>query len=177
MRKTRNKIIEHHGDWLLLDISTKSIPDATMAIDTDVFIKHTGGRIYAHNGGRKYIRAMFTQSGRHEYFHRYVMNCKGKMQVDHICHGTESFIDNRISNLRLATNSQNAMNGSVRPTNRSGHKGVCMDATYKKWKAYIMVNNRHIHLGRFDSLCDAVTARKNAEQELFGEYSYERNNS
>jgi len=38
--KRTNDIIEDHGDWLLVDISTPKFPEATMAVDTDVFKEH-----------------------------------------------------------------------------------------------------------------------------------------
>jgi hypothetical protein len=39
-----------------------------------------------------------------------------------------------------------------------------------KWRAYIKFNGKEMHLGLFDNLEDAIQARQNKAQELFGEY-------
>lgn len=58
--------------------------------------------------------------------------------------------DNRISNLRLATNSQNMMNGSLRSDNKSGYKGVYWCKEKGKWAAEGKIDGRKKFLGRFD---------------------------
>lgn len=103
--------------------------------------------------------------------HRVIMNCvNDKISVDHINHITH---DNRKSNLRLATQSQNLMNRSISKNNSSGVAGVYFDNHRNKWIAEIKINREKIRLGDFTSFDDAVTARKNAEDELFGEYSFD----
>lgn len=46
-----------------------------------------------------------------------------------------------------------------------------------KWDAFINVNSKKIHLGRFDAKEDAIAARLNAEKSIFGEYSYSESNN
>lgn len=91
-----------------------------------------------------------------------------KDQIDHI-NGIKT--DNRICNLREATNAQNGKNLSLSKANKSGHKGVCFESFTNKWKAYIRVNRKMINLGRFEKLEDAITIRKQAEQQYFGEWN------
>lgn len=79
-------------------------------------------------------------------------------QIDHI-NGIRS--DNRISNLRLATGSQNNYNSAVRSDNTSGYKGVSWHKRDKKWHA--RVNN--ICLGAFYVKEDAIAARNAAAKE------------
>ena len=180
--KGTNKIIEDHGDWLLVDISTPKHPDATMAVDTDVFEAHDGGRIYAlKSKSVKYIYAFYNRSvlddGRrkqkHIQFHRDVIDVGEGMEVDHIKHGAMSFIDNRRSNLREATCSQNCMNTSMKKNNTSGIKGVCWDKSTGKWTSKIMKDGKRIFLGCFDNIDFAIGARQQAEREMFGEFAYE----
>ena len=45
-----------------------------------------------------------------------------------------------------------------------------------KWKAYIKINQRTIHLGTFSNKEDAIIARKNAEIKYFGDHRYDANN-
>ena len=82
------------------------------------------------------------------------------MKVDHINRVRD---DNRIENMRLATIRENNMN-CVR--NTSGFPGVSWCSTRKKWAAYIKVNGVGRTIGRYDTLEEAVEARRNAEREL-----------
>jgi hypothetical protein len=54
--------------------------------------------------------------------------------------------------------------------NKSGIIGVCWNKREEKWVAQIMLNNKNIHLGRFDDLEEACEARKEAEIKYFGEF-------
>jgi len=72
------------------------------------------------------------------------------MQVDHINHNR---IDNRRSNLRLATRSQNQAHKGRPVNNTSQYKGVSFNTG--KWEARIRYSGQRIHLGRYD---DALTA-------------------
>jgi len=173
-RKFTNEIIEDHGDWLLVDISTPKFPDATMAIDTDVFDAHEGGRIFADaNKSAKYIYAKYNYKGRMSLVHRDVIDVPDGMEIDHITHGTMNFIDNRMCNLRLATHSQNIMNQGTHVSNTSGARGVTWHKRDKRWIAQITLNKKQLHLGYFEDKNDAIEARKQAVENYFGEFAYE----
>lgn len=79
--------------------------------------------------------------------------------------------DNRIENLRPATNSQNGMNKGIIETNTSGVIGVHWDKVNKKWYAKIGINKKYYNLGRYIKIEDAVKARQKAELKYFGEFS------
>jgi hypothetical protein len=68
--------------------------------------------------------------------------------IDHINH-TPS--DNSNGNLRVVTNQQNCFN-------RSNVKGYSWDKKRKMWKAEIMLDGKHKHLGRFKIEEDARNA-------------------
>jgi hypothetical protein len=69
--------------------------------------------------------------------------------IDHI-NGNKS--DNRISNLRLATDLVNAQNIRVpQSNNTSGLLGVSYCSQTKRWRAQIGVSRKNIKLGRFDT--------------------------
>jgi len=82
--------------------------------------------------------------------------------------------DNRKTNLRPCTRSQNLQNTKIFKTNKSGIKGVSWDSIRKKWTARITINKQFKHLGRFDVKKDAVKARIEAEDRYFGEFSIRR---
>lgn len=90
--------------------------------------------------------------------------------TDHI-HGKETRNDNRKSNLRIATHSQNGMNKGLMINNTSGVTGIgYYDGL---WYSRIGVNSQLILLGTFDNKEDAVKTRKEAEEKYFGEWSYD----
>ena len=81
-------------------------------------------------------------------------------QVDHV-NGIRT--DNRISNLRVVSNSENSRNSSVKPSNKSGVTGVFWSKETGKWAAQICVNGKGIHLGLFTEKDAAAQARRDAE--------------
>jgi len=86
--------------------------------------------------------------------------------VDHIdLDGT----NNRWSNLRAATQSQNAANTRKRRDNTSGFKGVSRTAS-GTWQACIWVKKRKICLGTFPTPQEAFSAYQIAAEEHFGKY-------
>ena len=80
-------------------------------------------------------------------------------QLDHINHDG---IDNRIGNLRLATDLMNKKNFPKAKNNSSGFTGVHWNKAERKWRAQIMIHKKNIHLGTFDRKGDAIKARKAA---------------
>lgn len=77
--------------------------------------------------------------------------------------------NNRIANLRLATRAENQAN-KRRLTTNTGIKGVYFDAKRQKFQAHITVSYRQHNLGRFDTLEDAVAARREAAERLHGAF-------
>lgn len=85
------------------------------------------------------------------------------MEIDHI---NRNRSDCRISNLRLATHSQNCANKSY--ANR-GLKGTTR--VKNKWQAQICRGGKKYHLGRFSSEEDAHQAYARAATKLFGKFA------
>lgn len=89
-------------------------------------------------------------------------------QIDHINHIRN---DNRISNLRDASGSDNQRNQRVAKNNTSGTIGVIFNNLINRWVARIGTPQKRIFLGRFKKKEDAIKARKEAE--IY--YGYHRN--
>ena len=87
----------------------------------------------------------------------YVYGELPKNDIDHI---NRIKHDNRISNLRLASRSQNMQNVAKHKHNSSGQKGVSWMPSRNKWRAYINYNYKQLHIGTFDTFEDAVAAYK-----------------
>ena len=85
------------------------------------------------------------------------------IDADQVDHEDGNNQNNRFKNLRDVTGQQNQMNMKRASNNTSGTTGVCWSSSKKKWEAKIKVNQKTIHLGRFDDLQDAIDARKAAE--------------
>ena len=79
--------------------------------------------------------------------------------------------DNRIDNLRDATKAQNEQNKGLRASNVSGATGVYWSKAAKKWQAYITVNQRAKYLGVFEEKDIAISVRREAERQYFGEFA------
>jgi hypothetical protein len=88
--------------------------------------------------------------------------------IDHI-NGIPS--DNRIENLRLATNSQNLANRGKPKNNTSGYKGVYLHNQTKKWVASIKHLGKKYALGCFAKPEDAHNAYKAASLRLNQEFA------
>jgi hypothetical protein len=94
----------------------------------------------------------------------------GYWSVEDIDHINQDKSDNRISNLREASRSQNLMNKSLHRNNKSGHKGVFYSEKQNMYHAYITAYGTRTHLGSFKTKEEAVEIRNLAEELLFGEY-------
>lgn len=77
--------------------------------------------------------------------------------------------NNVLSNLRLATNSQNAANQKFFRSTRSGMKGIVKNAN--SYTARIIVNRESICLGTFPTAEQAVAAYETAAIAHFGQYA------
>lgn len=103
--------------------------------------------------------------------HRVILNMAGREKV--VDHKNGNGFDNRRNNIRIVTQSQNHMNNSIQSNNTSGVTGVVWQKRLDKWRAQIQINGKLISLGYFKNFDDAVAARKAAEEQYFGEYSYD----
>jgi len=90
-----------------------------------------------------------------------------KIQGDHI---NGNGFDNRRSNLRRCTNSQNRQN-LLHCRGKSKYKGVYWHVKGKKWIAKIHLNKKSMHIGSYDSERKAAIAYDKKALELFGEFA------
>jgi hypothetical protein len=99
----------------------------------------------------------------------FIPNPDNKKCVDHI---DNVKTNNNVNNLRFVTIQENNFNASISKTNISGYKGIRWNKNKNKWQAQICYNYKNYNLGYFKKLEDAVKARQEKANELFGEYTH-----
>ena len=92
----------------------------------------------------------------------------GPLTIDHI---DQNKLNNKFSNLRLATHHEQGQNKNERINNTSGHRGISWKKDKKKYHARITHYGKKIHIGYYNTLAEAIFARQAKELELFGEFS------
>lgn len=100
--------------------------------------------------------------------HAEIMNPGEGFEADHI---NGSKLDNRRSNLRLSTRSQNSMNKRVMSNNKLGMKGVCFSKHQGKFRATITKMGATRHIGWFDTSEQAKAAYDKAAIEIHQQFA------
>lgn len=90
--------------------------------------------------------------------------------IDHI---NRSRLDNRKSNLRMATRSQNGMNSRIPKNNTLGYKGIYFvkNSKINPWAAQITYNNKPIRIGCYPTKEEAAKAYDEVAVKYFGEFA------
>lgn len=98
--------------------------------------------------------------------HRIVMDATKGQFIDHI---NRDGLDNRKTNLRVATYGQNHSNSRVRKDSLTGYKGV----TNQKgvYRVIITSNKKDYYLGQFRNIIDAARAYDKAAKKFHGEFA------
>lgn len=89
------------------------------------------------------------------------------VMIDHV-NGSRD--DNRIANLRLATQAEQNFNTKLSIKNTSGRKGVARCSKTGRWRAYIMLGRKQMFLGNHATFEAAVKAREDAELRVCGQF-------
>ena len=84
--------------------------------------------------------------------------------IDHI---NRDRSDNRLSNLRIVTLSENQQNHKKRKDNTSGVSGVYWSKKDRKWHVRVWVDNEPKSIGYFRTIEEAKLARTEAEKRFY----------
>jgi hypothetical protein len=106
--------------------------------------------------------------GLNVYAARMIMRAHRRQFVDHI---DRDPLNNERSNLRFCTKQQNQRNQGMRKCNSSGYKGVARVKHSPRWRAFLKVSYKQIHLGMFDTKEEAALAYNRAALKYYGEFA------
>jgi hypothetical protein len=100
------------------------------------------------------------------YLHRVILDAPAGVEVDH---KNGNPLDNRKCNLRLVTRSQNEQAKKARTNTITGSRNVyyCADKKNKPFRVLIMLNQKNIHLGYFDTVEEAALVAEQGRQKYF----------
>ena len=116
--------------------------------------------------GQRY--AVRSQNGQILLMHRVILNAPPAVEVDHI---NRNGLDNRRTNLRLATRAENTRNAKLSRRNTSGFRGVSFDRFSGRWLATVRSDRRTYRLGAFATAEEAAIAYDFAAAALHGEFA------
>lgn len=129
-------------------------------VDDDDEKRLEGKKLYAKPNGYIYFQIKRDGKYRNVYLHRFLIDAQTGKDVDHI-NGVRH--DNRKSNLRQCSRSQNMAN-----MQKPG-KGIFHDNG--RWVACVMCMYKGHRIGTFDTREEAVEAYKKKSRELFGDFA------
>ena len=120
-----------------------------------------------HKDGLHTLRTYIPDTKKSVYMHVLL----GYKNYDHI---DRNELNNRKSNLRPATASENTTNRRRFKNNTSGYTGVVWHKQTQKWRAQIQINKKPISLGAFNTKDEAVVARLKAEVKYHGDFASQK---
>lgn len=110
----------------------------------------------------------------------YVMSSKKKIGMHQLLYGKycdhidRNKMNNRKSNLRDSTHTENMQNRSVFKNNKSGVTGVYYDKRKEGWCVQITKDKKQKYLGCFSDKEIAIKVRLEAEAKYFGDFAPQR---
>lgn len=104
------------------------------------------------------------------FMHNLILKPKQDFQVDHI---NRNGLDNRRSNLRIGTVSQNYANFPKKQNTKSKYRGVSFLKRIegKPWQASTTVNGKLAYIGVYKTEKEAALAYNKAAKKFFGEFA------
>ena len=132
----------------------------------------TVGNYGSKNLGHRNCRYISTKiNGQHYSVHLLIYCYHHGVLPKQLDHANGNSLDNRIENLRLATNFENAQNRKKFVNNTSGVKNVSWHKAQQKWFVYIDVNKKRKNIGYFKDLEFAELVALEAREKYHGAFA------
>lgn len=156
LNKRRIRPIEVEGD-----VARITLTRGKVALIDAADVPLVRGRNWFATGADGHPYAAMREEKKVNYLHRFLMSPPEGMVVDHV---NGDGLDNRRSNLRVATTRENAAN-SRRAVNKAGYIGV---TRMRSGRFYAAIQ---IGIGAFDTAEEAARAYDEKAREIFGEFA------
>jgi hypothetical protein len=142
-------------------------------VDVDVFYRLSRHKWYFWGSrGKRFYAVRNVKIGygiaKQLSLHREIMNDPKGVLVDH---QNLNSLDNRLDNLRTATQSQNRQNRDKRKNTSSRFTGVSFNKEMRKWRAFINYEGKGIFLGYFKNEIDAAKSYDAAAGKYYGPHA------
>ena len=108
------------------------------------------------------------EEGKTVLMHRVINHTVKGFDTDH---KNENKLDNRCSNLRDATRSQNKFNQKNRSDNTSGHKGIHWNKLLNKWSVRLCKDGKRWYVGHSIDLEEAIKIYEIEAKRYYGEFA------
>lgn len=157
--------------WVELPCGTKTVISCEDKWITDIFPYWRKNK-HGYVGCARYIKTEYGRAREDYQIQRLIIGIVKGFQVDHV---DRDKLNNRRSNLRLATRNENAANKAKSKVMTSKYRGVrfCPKINKKnQWSAQIGGYGKIQHLGYFKTEDDAAKAYDVAMKEKWGEFAF-----
>ncbi len=118
--------------------------------------------------GYRYVCFDYNEMLSHRIIWLWMTGAWPKCQIDH---KNRIKSDNRWTNLREATNSQNNVNRPSGKSSNTGVTGVWYDKKRDQYRVKIQVKGHEYTIGRYNTFEEAKMWRKLAEEEFYGDFA------
>lgn len=171
--------VRRHGQLLettRFDIRPSTIDGAVAKIPLGINAKNGYAIVEAADSWvgkyRWYLNAngypMTRIDGECTLLHKLLLDRVNKSYIDH---EDGDKLNNRRSNLRRCTQSENMMNSRIRTDNTTGYRGVWFSTREKRYIAEIMARGKKYRIGTFTTAEAAAVARDAKAAILHGEFA------
>jgi hypothetical protein len=120
--------------------------------------KLLSAKTWVEKGGKRHLVSL----------HRFLLNLPSNSSV---LFRNDNPLDCRRSNMEIVTPKDACRTGRLKRNNTSGYKGVTWSTQKGRWRAFIKVDRRQIHLGFFDDPVEAAHAYDDAARKYFGKFA------
>ena len=131
-----------------------------------------GDREYIGNNGKAQYGSIQLGGQRYNTHILVWLYCTGSFPKEELDHIDRNIYNNRISNLRECTASENRCNRSIYKNNTSGFKGISWYSRYNKWRVRITKDKVVTLLGYFDTIDEAYQKLSEVRQQFHGEFTH-----